>query len=65
MFAAESSGPSSGKGCEEAIMIVPWARPGELPFVEGTVGIWAERWPTDCASGVVRHIYLPAERYIE
>ena len=65
MFAAESSGPSSGKGCEESIMIVPGARAGELPVVVGAVGIWTERWPTDCASGVLRHIYLPAERYIE
>ena len=50
-------------------MIVPGARPGELPVVEGTVGVRTELWPTNRASsgqssGVVRHVYLPSERYI-
>ena len=59
-----------GQGIEESIMIVPWARPGELPFVEGTVGVRTELWPADFTSGerssaVMEHVYLPAERYIE
>jgi len=46
-------------------VIVPGARPGELPVVVGAVGIWTELWPADSSSAEMRHVYLPAERYIE
>ena len=51
MLTPESSGLSPGTGDEGSVMIVPGARPGELPVVVGAVGIWTELRPTNCASG--------------